>query len=55
MVRRLFVHSHLKRITIYLLLVTVLLIPTFGAYGVFNLDTEILPSEKREYIINTIN
>ena len=55
MVRRLFVHSHLKRVTIYLLLVTVLLIPTFGAYGVFNLDTEILPSEKIDYIINSIN
>lgn len=55
MARRLFVHSHLKRVTIYLLLVTVLLIPTFGAYGVFNLDTEILPSEKRDYIINSIN
>ena len=34
---------------------TVLLIPTFGAYGVFNLDTEILPSEKIDYIINSIN
>ena len=55
MVKRLFIHSYLKRITIYLLLVTVLLIPTFGAYGVFNLDTEILPSEKRDYIINSIN
>lgn len=55
MVKRLFIHSYLMRITIYLLLVTVLLISTFGAYGVFNLDTEILPSEKRDYIINSIN
>lgn len=55
MVRRLFVHSYLKRVTVYLLLVTALLIPTFGAYGIFNLDTEILPSEKRDYIINSIN
>ena len=55
MVKRVFIHSNLKRITVYLLLVTALLIPSFGAYGVFNLDTETLPSEKRDYIINSID